>query len=141
MREHGFLCRTVAISVRDNALSRVERQTKLDKPSCISGEIAAAAVQLFRQHYHWPRPVRSIGVRCTDLVSAGAPMQLSLFGDEERRQKQETIERTVDDLRRRFGHFVIQRASVLADAPLGGINPKGDHIIHPVGFFKDGMAQ
>ncbi len=141
MREHGFLCRTVAISVRDNTLLRFERQTKLARPSCISGEIAAAAMQLFRQHYGWPRPVRSIGVRCTDLVCSGAPIQLSLFGDETRREKQEAIDRAVDDLRRRFGHFVIQRASVLADRPLGGINPKGDHIIHPAGFFKDGMIQ
>jgi len=139
MREHGFLCRTVAISVRDNELSRFERQMKLEKPSCISGEIATAAMCLFRQHYHWPRPVRSIGVRCTDLIPAGIPMQLSLFGDEEHRQKQEVIDRTVDDLRRRFGHFSIQRATVLADAPLCGINPKNDHVIHPVGFFRDGM--
>ena len=141
MREHGFLCQTVAISVRDNELFRFERQVKLQKSSCISGEIAAAAVQLFRQHYNWPKPVRSVGVRCTDFVSEAAPMQLSLFSDEESRMKQETIDRTVDDLRRRFGHFAIQRASVLADAPLCGINPKGDHLIHPVGFFKDGMVQ
>ena len=33
------------------------------------------------------------------------------------------------------------KASVLADRPLCGINPKGDHIIHPVGFFKDGMIK
>ena len=141
LREHGFLGRTVAISVRDNELQRFERQVKLPKPSCISGEVAAAAMALFRQHYKWPRPVRSLGVRCTDLISAATPLQLSLFSDEENRQKQETLDRTVDDLRRRFGHFVIQRASVLEDGPLGGINPKGDHIIHPVGFFKDGMLQ
>jgi DNA polymerase-4 len=63
-------------------------------------------------------------------------MQLSLFGDEERRQKQEALDRAVDEVRRRFGHFAIQRASVMADGSLGSINPKGDHIIHPVGFFR-----
>jgi DNA polymerase-4 len=125
--------------VRDNELLSFERQMKLSKPSCISGEIAAASIHLFRQSYRWPKPVRSVGVRCTDLMPAGTPIQLSLFNDEERRGKQEAIDRTVDDLRRRFGHFVIQRASVLADAPLCGINPKGDHIIHPVGFFRDGI--
>lgn len=139
LREHGFIARTVAVSVRDTELFSFERQTKLPRASCISGEIASMALQLFRQHYHWPKPIRSIGVRCTDLIPAAAPLQLSLFGDEEHRQKQERIDRTVDDLRRRFGHFCIQRAAVLADRPLGGINPKGDHIIHPVGFFKDGM--
>lgn len=140
MREHGFLTRTVVISIRDNDLYRFERQTKLAKPSCISGEIAAAAMRLFHQHYHWPKPVRSIGVRCTDLLSSNTPLQLSLFEDETVRQKREALDRAVDSLRSRFGHFCIQRASVLADRPLRGINPKGDHVIFPVGFFKDGMT-
>lgn len=138
MREHGFLARTVVISVRDNTLYSFERQTKLQRPSCISGEIAAAAMQLFHQNYRWPKPIRSIGVRCTDLLPLNVPMQLSLFEDETQRQKQEALDRTVDELRQRFGHFCIQRASVLADKPLGGINPKGDHVIFPVGFFKNG---
>lgn len=140
MREHGFLARTVVISIRDNELFRFERQTKLGRSSCISGEIAATAMQLFRQHYSWPKPIRSIGVRCTDLLPSDMPLQLSLFEDETKRQKQEVLDRTVDSIRNRFGHFCIQRASVLADRPLGGINPKGDHVIFPVGFFKDSMS-
>ncbi len=141
MREHGFLCRTVAVSVRDNELFRFERQTKLPKPSHISGEIADTAMRLFAENYSWPRPVRSIGVRCTDLITSNTPFQLSVFSDERKRQKNETLDKTVDAIRKRFGHFCIQRACVLADKPLGGINPKGDHIIHPVGFFKDGMVK
>ncbi len=141
MREHGFLGRTVAISIRDNELFRFERQCKLDRPSHISREIADAAMRLFAENYSWPRPIRSIGVRCTDLVPTSMPLQLSVFSDEQERQKQEALDRTVEELRRRFGHFCIQRACMLADKPLGGINPKGDHIIHPVGFFKDGMVK
>lgn len=141
LREHGFLCRTVAISIRDNELFRFERQTKLESPSHISSEIANTAMRLFRQNYIWLKPIRSIGVRCTDLISENSPFQLSIFDDEDDRQKQAALDKTMDLLRRRFGHFCIQRASVLADKPLGGINPKGDHIIHPVGFFKDGMIK
>ncbi len=111
MREHGFLARTVVISIRDNELFRFERQTKLGRSSCISGEIAATAMQLFRQHYSWPKPIRSIGVRCTDLLPSDMPLQLSLFEDETKRQKQEVLDRTVDSIRHRFGHFCIQRAS------------------------------
>lgn len=141
MREHGFLCRTVAVSVRDNELSRFERQCKLSRPSHISGEIADAAMRLFIDNYSWPRPIRSIGVRCTDLVPVSLPLQLSVFSDERQRQKNEALDRAVDQVRQRFGHFSLQRACMLADKPLGGINPKGDHIIHPVGFFKDGMVK
>jgi DNA polymerase-4 len=141
LREHGFLCRTVVISIRDNELCSFERQTKLKRPSYISGEIATTAMELFQKCYTWPKPIRSIGVRCTDLLSANSPLQLTVFEDNEARHKQENLEKTIDALRQRFGHHSIQRASALADKPLGGINPKGDHIIHPVGFFKDGMIQ
>lgn len=141
MREHGFLSRTVVISIRDNELFRFERQMKLSKPSCISGEIAAATLQLFQQHYNWNKPVRSIGVRCTDLLPSNIPLQLSMFEDEATRQKMEALDRTIDSLRQRFGHFSVQRASVLADRPLCGIDPKNDHTIHPVGFFRDGMVK
>jgi len=141
MREHGFLCRTVAVSIRDNELFRFERQCKLGRPSHISGEIADAAMRLFAQSYSWPRPVRSLGVRCTDLIPASAPIQLSAFSDERRREKMAALDGAVDELRRRFGHFCIQRACMLADKPLGSVDPKDDHIIHPVGFFKDGMVK
>jgi DNA polymerase-4 len=55
--------------------------------------------------------------------------------DEERRARKEALERTVDDIRRRFGHFAIGRAVMLKDTGLGTVNPKEDHVIHPVGFF------
>jgi DNA polymerase-4 len=132
------MARTVAINVRDNGLYSIERQTRQPRPTCISNEIAAAALQLFRQHYRWYNPIRSIGVRCTDLSPATAPEQLTLF-DGEQRQKQEALDRTVESLRNRFGHNAIRRASVMADTMLGNINPKGDHIIHPIGVFKGSM--
>ena len=140
LAEHGFLARTVVIYIRDNDLYGIERQVKQPRPTCISGEIAAAAMDLFHQYYRWYKPIRGMSVRCTDLIPANAPQQLSIFGDEERRQKQEVLDRTVERLRYRFGHNIVQRASLLVDAPLGGINPKGDHVVHPVGFFKGSMG-
>jgi DNA polymerase-4 len=141
MREHGFRCRTVQISVRDNELFWFERQAKLPKPSYVSNDITAAAMKLFHQHYRWDKPIRSIGVRATDLVPESNPLQTSIFENEEQREKLENLDKAVDSIRSRFGHYCIQRASVLADSPLCGINPKGDHIIHPVGYFKDGSMK
>jgi DNA polymerase-4 len=40
----------------------------------------------------------------------------------------------VDDIRRRFGHHAINRALLVMDANLGRLNPKADHVIHPVGY-------
>jgi len=59
-----------------------------------------------------------------------------MFENEEQRNRRERLERTVDDIRRRFGHYAIGRAVTSADNTLTNINPKDDHIIHPVGYFK-----
>lgn len=135
LREGGFLCKTVQIGLRDSELYSFERQCKLRRPTDISSEITKAAFELFLKNYRWQHPLRSIGVRAADLCPAGVPVQLSLMEDEEKRAKKEALERTVDDIRRRFGHFAIGRAVMLKDTGLGAVNPKEDHVIHPVGFF------
>lgn len=135
MREHGFKCRTVQIHVRDCDLVVFERQDKLEKPTYLSSEIAFRAMELFKANYRWGKPVRSIGVRGTDFVTEGSAVQLSLFIDEEARKQREELEHTVDVLRQRFGHFIIQRGIMLGDRKLTRLNPKDEHVIHPVGFF------
>lgn len=136
MRDDGFLCRTVQIGLRDNELNYFERQTKLPLPTCLAADLHTAAMELLRSNYSWQRPLRSIGVRGTDLVTAATPMQFIMFEDAEKRERMETIERTMDDVRRRFGHYSIGRAITTTDKSLTNINPKDDHTIHPVGFFK-----
>lgn len=59
-----------------------------------------------------------------------------MFEDAQKRERMETLERTVDDIRRRFGHYEIGRAITTNDRTLTNINPKEDHTVHPVGFFK-----
>ncbi|MDD2620148.1 MAG: DNA polymerase IV [Syntrophomonadaceae bacterium] len=138
LREHGFKCRTVHIHVRDNNLFSFGVQGKLSRPGNLSADIAEKAMALFQAQYSWANPIRSIGVRGCDLIAANSHEQLFLFADEEKRMKQEKVEAALDKLRHRFGHFSIQRAILLKDHDLGTINPKDDHIIHPVSFFKEG---
>ncbi len=135
LREQGFLARTVQISLRDNGLYSFERQMKLSYPTCLSSDLQKMAMQLLRANYQWIKPLRSIGIRAMDLIPADSPRQLMLLEDEAARERMERLERTVDDIRRRFGHYAICRASCTRDKTLN-INPKEDHTIHPVGYFK-----
>ena len=136
LRAQGLLCRTVQIGLRTNDLLYFERQKKLPRASCLASELHEAAMELLRGQYGWQKPLRSIGVRGTELSPASTPFQLSLFESAEKLEKRESLERTVDDIRRRFGHHSISRAAVLSDPTLTNINAKDDHVIHPVGFFK-----
>ena len=62
--------------------------------------------------------------------------QLSIMPEAAKSQKLDRLEQAVDDVRRRYGHFAVQRGIMLADEKLSAVNPKEDHIIHPVGFLK-----
>ena len=136
MRESGFLCRGVQLHIRDNELASFERQLKLESPTCLASTLHEAAMGLLRENWDWHKPLRSIGVRATDLLPASTPVQCSIFEDSERQEKRERLERSVDDLRRRFGHYCVGRAVCVSDPTLRNISPKDDHVIHPVGYFK-----
>ena len=135
LRKHGFKCNTVAISIRDNSLYHFSRQMHLREPTDITDEIMNAAMELFRNNYDWSHPIRSLGVRGADLVTADIPVQMSLFMNEEKRAKQEKMDKAADEIRRRFGYFSIQRAFMYQDKILSKLDAQGSHTVHPVGYY------
>ena len=135
LREQGLKGRTIHISVRDNSLFSFTRQKTLGFYTNLTEEIAGEALSLFREHYQWKRPVRSIGISVSDLEAGTICSQTSLFCDEVKREKMERLDKALDRLKVRFGTFAVQPAVLLKDRKLSGFDPKNDHIIHPVGYF------
>ena len=134
LRKHGFKCKTVEITVRDNGLYSFSRQIHLRQPTNITNEIVTAAFQLFKDNYKWEHPIRRLGIRAADLVLDDIPVQLDLFGNQEKKEKLEKLDRTVDEIRRRFGYFSIQRAAMYQDKVLSHLDA-GTHTIHPHSYF------
>ena len=138
MREQGLMAKTVQISVRSNDLHWFERQQQLQQPTFVSTELCAVAMSLLKKNWNWEKPLRSIGIRGTNLVPMDQPRQINLFYDERRREKAERLELTIDTIRRRYGHYAIDRALLLLDDKLGKLNPIADHTIHPIGYITSG---
>lgn len=46
------------------------------------------------------------------------------------------MDAAVDDIRRRFGYFSIQRAFMYQDKLLSDLDAQGSHTVHPVGYFN-----
>ena len=134
LRENGFQCKVVEISIRDNELYHFSRQCKLKRPTNITDEIVQAAYRLFKDNYRWEHPIRSLGVRGCDLVSDDMPYQLDLFMSEQKREKLEKMDQVVDEIRARFGYQSIQRAFVYQDKLLAQLNAR-EHTVHPQGYF------
>lgn len=135
LRKYNFKGNTLQISIKDNLLFYIERQEKLEQATFITKEIAQKAYQIFLNNWDWIRPVRAIGVRVCNLAMENEPFQLSLFYDEENRRKMESIDKCVDTVRERYGHYSIQRGLIIKEDKLKA-NPIEENVIFPVSYFK-----
>ena len=150
LRENGFRCRTVEISIRDKDLFHFSKQVKLQNASNITREIAEAGYKLYKESYRLPadeqelknsrpefyqKPLRSIGIRGTDLVTDYFWEQLDMFMDPQAREKQMKVDAAVDTIRKRFGFYSIQRGLMYQDRILSACDAKSDHTVHPHGYF------
>ena len=150
LRENGFRCRTVEISIRDKDLFYFSKQVKLKNASNITREIAEAGYKIYKESYRLPadeqelknsrpefyqKPLRSIGIRGTDLVTDYFWEQLDMFMDPQAREKQMKMDAAVDNIRKRFGFYSIQRGLMYQDRILSACDAKSDHTIHPHGYF------
>lgn len=135
LRENGFQCKVVEISVRDNGLYHFSRQRKLDHVTNITSELAEVAFSVFKSNYTWEKPIRSLGLRGCDLVVGNVDEQLSLFVDIEYQDKLRKMDEAVDDIRRRFGYFSVQRGLMYCDKDLSSLDCKESHVVHPHNYF------
>lgn len=63
-------------------------------------------------------------------------IQFNLFVSEEQREKQEKMDQAVDDIRRRFGYFSVQKAFMYQDKALASLDAQSSHTVHPIGYFN-----
>ncbi len=103
----------VSISVRDARLVTKQWQSRLALSTDSSTVLAREAYALFKANYLWQEPIRSVTVRAIDLISAEAEEQMSLFSETDSFLRTETLDRTVDTIRGRFGRSAICHASLL----------------------------
>lgn len=132
LRANALCGSVVEISVRDCELNSFTRQRKIARPTALASEIIPCAMALFREHYHWQRPIRSMGVCVSSLQELHGDEQMNMF-PMKNREKMYELESVVEDIRRRFGHYSILRASLIVDQ-IGKINPRDDHVIFPIGW-------
>ena len=125
--------------VRNTDLWGFHQQKKIAAPTNISGEIEETAFSIFQRLYRWEKPIRSIGISVGDLRPENQPRQLSLFVDEQHRERQKWADRMVTMIRGRFGYAAIQRGIMHEDRYLSSLNATAeDHMIHPHSYLEHG---
>lgn len=113
--KNGLSARGVQITVRDNRLATKQYQCQMPTHSQSPLEIATWGFKLFEKNYDWHTYIRTITIRAINLVEAGTPRQITLFENEEQKEKRRRLDRTVDEIRARFGKRAIFNASLMGD--------------------------
>ena len=103
----------IAIAIRDKNLFTKQWQCGLPVSTQSPSVIAKEAFSLFTRSYDWPHPIRSITVRAINLTSLDTPCQLDLFSDPVKVAKAESLDKTIESLRYRFGKKIIRNACLL----------------------------
>ena len=111
LRKHGLKGTVVQITVRDRDLLIYEKQRIIYRPTDDAKTIYAAARDLFKESYDWNKGVRSIGVRCTKLVRSDSGEQLSIFNEVKASERDDRLNKAIDDINRRYGTSVIKSAA------------------------------
>lgn len=120
LRVHGLTARGVQLWIRTNDLSGMQCQCKLPFRTQLPSELTAAGFKLFQERYHWTQNVRAVCIRAIDLVPKNEEEQLSIFIDNEKRDRRERLEDTIENLRSRFGKCAVTYACLLGDLKMPG---------------------
>lgn len=109
LRQQGMAGRVVELSLRDAAMHTITRQLTLDRATDCSYDILDGAMDLLARHWRPRVPLRALGVCVSALCPAKRDIQLSFLPEEAIRQRHMALDRMVDGIRGRYGHYAIRR--------------------------------
>lgn len=114
LRRHQLKGTTIQVSLRSPTFKTIGRQKAVPSPTNISRGIGRCAMDLIEGAWNWSAPLRALTITVAGLVpedEAGEQMDLFLPQAAYRREKQEKLERAMDQLRDKYGTDVIGYAS------------------------------
>ncbi|MEA4933482.1 MAG: DNA polymerase IV [Lawsonibacter sp.] len=114
LRGNGMKCQGVCLSIRDPGFRDLGRQKRLPAPTCLAREITQAAMELAIGCWNMDSPVRALTVTAIHLITAdeaGVQLDLLAGGQDQKRERLEKLEGTLDTIRAKYGSGSIFSAS------------------------------
>lgn len=110
MRRDEVKAFCISVTIRSNTFRNRSHQRKLENATDISKEIYETAKSLFDELWDGKTPLRLLNVGLSNVTKEEI-VQLSLF-DDEKKEKSRSADKTMDEIRDRFGSGIISRGSV-----------------------------
>lgn len=113
LHQKGLYAGGVQIHIRTSSLVVKEfSHTFLDSTNS-SLILARRGFELFCKNYSFGEPLRSVGLRAINLKSSKTAVQQDIFGEEYDDTKQEQLEESIYNVRKKFGHSSIKVATTV----------------------------
>lgn len=105
MRAKNVKCTTVQVQIKTPQFKTISRQRTLEVPLSTARELRDISMGIIKDCWDINSPIRLLGITGANLVSSDfRNEQLSLFDAcDEGKKKVETLEKTIDSLKKRFG--------------------------------------
>ena len=116
LRYHKMKAFGVKVDIKDPTFTTISRQKQLLLPTNLASELTRAAMELIHESWRNGAPIRMLTLTAINLCDETVEEQISLFtADSQNHQQGEKIERTMDDIRSKFGSSAITFAGVLGN--------------------------
>ena len=112
LRKENLLTTVVNVQLRTKDFEDFSHQTKLDYATSNTKDILKAAKGILKQMYKNNQQIRLVGVRLDGLMES-EQLQLSLFGNTENNEKQQKLDKVLDNLNEKYGYNFVERAGKL----------------------------
>lgn len=125
MKDAGFKsARTLNLTVTTDKLENFTKMTKPHIPMSLSTEISETAFELFKKSFSWENGlVRGIGISICDFTEYE---QIDIFEKTDKKDKLIKLEKTIENMRAKYGRKIINKAVVYKDERMLDLNIKGD---------------
>ena len=109
LHSKGLYAATIQVHTRDTNLKTKEYSRTLTSPLNTSILLAREAMKIFEKNYTWDLPLRSVGFRVTNLKGDNVAFQTNIFDDDRDNEREEKIENSILNVRKKFGHKSLVR--------------------------------
>ena len=116
LRKYQLKAFGVKVDIKDTKLKVTSHQKQLISPTNLADEIRKESLDIVKSVWPEGKPIRMLTVTAINLVNEDEGEQLSLFARESMsHDKSETVERAMDEIRRKFGSGSIKFGGVIGN--------------------------
>lgn len=118
LREAELEALGVEVYVRNSQLQSFTYQSRINMASQSSITLVENAIKIFDNNYKWSFPVRAVGIRAIYLRNEGGGLQVDIFSNYKKLKKNEDIDKTIYNIRKKYGKDSVTFAALKKDIGL-----------------------